>query len=144
MFPGIQTNELTKLIEDHPAFQQPDSAKTQNPVLAERHFGEGIHYYWAGNYPQAEIQFKQAVKYFERDARYQYYLGLAMLQQRSKLKRDAAFFAFEKGAQLEAEAIAGNPFVVRDINQSLERIQGELRQFLNGFRYKTQGESAVK
>ena len=144
VYPGIPTSELTKLIEDHPAFQQPDSAKTQNPVLAERHFGEGIHYYWAEKYPQAEIQFKQAVKYFERDARYQYYLGLAMLQQRTKLKRDAAFFAFDKGAQLEAEAIAGNPFVVSDINQSLERIQGELRQFLNGFRYKAQGDSAVK
>ena len=82
----------------------PDSAKIQNPVMAERHFGEGIHYYWAKNYVQAEVQFKQAVKYFDRDARYQYYLGLAMLQQPTKFKRDAAYFAFEKGAQLEAEA----------------------------------------
>ena len=28
-----------------------------------------------------------------------------------------------------------NPDAVREINASLERIQGELRQYLNGFRY---------
>ena len=136
LFPGIQTAEMAQLIEDHPAFQQPDST-VQRPLLAERHFGEGMHHYWLRQYTQAEAQFKQAVKWDDKDARYQYFLGLAQLHQQTKLKRDGAIFAFERGAQLEAAAIAADPYSARRINQSLERIQGELRQLLNRYRFKT-------
>jgi hypothetical protein len=136
IYPGIATKEMTELIQDHPAFQQPDASNTPNPLMAERHFGEGMHFYWSKQYPQAEAQFRQAVKYFAKDARFQYYLGLAQLQQKTKLKRDAAIYFFEQGARLEAKLGATNPDAVREINASLERIQGELRQHLNSYRYK--------
>jgi TolA-binding protein len=136
IYPGIATKEMTDLIQDHPAFQQPDVAGTPNPLMAERHFGEGIHFYWSKQYPQAEAQFRQAVKYYDKDARFQYYLGLSQLQQKTKLKRDAAIYSFEQGARLEAKLASTNPDAVREVNASLERIQGELRQYLNSYRYK--------
>ncbi len=136
IYPGIATKEMTDLIQDHPAFLQPDVAGTPNPLMAERHFGEGIHFYWSKQYPQAEAQFRQAVKYYDKDARFQYYLGLSQLQQKTKLKRDAAIYSFEQGARLEAKLASTNPDAVREVNASLERIQGELRQYLNSYRYK--------
>ena len=137
---GISTKELQELIDEHPAFQQPDISNIPNPVMSERHFGEGLHFYWSKQYAEAEQQFRQAVKYYDKDARYQYYLGLAQLGQ--KTKRDAALFSFEKGARLEANAASTNPLVVRDVNASLERVQGELRQVLNSYRYKVSGGPA--
>jgi TolA-binding protein len=128
---------LVVQIESHPAFQRPDAA-APNPLLAERHFGEGLHYYWAKKYPEAEAQFRQAIRYYQRDARFEYYLGLAQYHQSSKEKRDAAKYSFEQGAIKEAKAAQTNPDAVRDVNASLERIQGELRQYLNSFRYKAQ------
>ena len=127
---------MNVLIHDHPAFQQPDVAGTPNPLMAERHFGEGIHLYWSKQYPQAEEHFRQAVKYYDKDARFQYYLGLSQLQQKTRLKRDAAIYSFEQGARLEAKLASVNPDAVREVNASLERIQGELRQHLNSYRYK--------
>jgi tetratricopeptide (TPR) repeat protein len=130
LHPGLPARELDKLLAEHPAFQHPDVSKEPNPDIAEKFFGLGMHHYWERRYAEAEAQFKQAVGYFDQDARYQYFLGLAQLAQRSKLKRDQAYFSFEKGARMEA---AGRPGVV-EVNFSLERVQGELRQLLNEFR----------
>jgi hypothetical protein len=138
--PGTKTEDMSKLIEDHPAFQQPDASNTPNEIMAERHFGEGMHHYWSKQYPQAEAQFRQSVKYYNKDARYQYYLGLAQIHQKTRLKRDAAYYSFERGARLEAKMASTNPDAVREINASLERIQGEMRQLLNDFRYKAKAD----
>jgi tetratricopeptide (TPR) repeat protein len=144
-FPGIETSEMKQLIDDHPAFQQPDASGTPSPILAERHFGEGQHYYWSKQYEQAEAQFRQAVKYYDKDARYQYFLGLSLLHQKDKKKRQNADHYFSEGARLEATASSTNPDAVREINASLERIQGQLRQYLNEYRYKAaSGEPEAK
>ena len=135
-YPGLQTNELSKLLDEHPAFQHPDASGSPNPVMAERHFGEAMHHYWSQQFMQAEGHLLQAVKYFPTDARYHYYMGLAQIQQKSKVKRDAAYFSFEQGARLEAQ---GRPSL-EEINRGLERVQGELRQKLNRFRYKEPSE----
>jgi hypothetical protein len=132
LFPGKGTAELIKMIEEHPAFQQPDPFAIPQPEMASRHFGEGMYFYWAGQYPQAESQFKMAIRYNNQDARYQYYYGLALWAQKTKSKRDAAIFAFEQGARLEAK----NSPPPHAINLSLERVQGELRTTLNSYRYK--------
>ena len=130
--PGASSQELSKMVEEHPAFQQPDTLARPNPALAEHHFGRGMSAYWNKDYPSAEEQFKQAVSYYNQDARYQYFLGLSQIAQKTKLKRDAAYHAFEQGARLEAM----NRPPISDINASLERLQGDLRQFLNSFRSK--------
>lgn len=132
MFPGIPAQELNKLLSEHPAFQHPDVAKEPNPDVAEKFFGLALHHYWEGRFAEAEAQLKQAVGYFDQDARYQYFLGLAQLAQGTKLKRDQAYYSFEKGARLEA---AGRPGVA-EVNGSLERVQGNLRQLLNDFRIR--------
>ncbi len=130
--PNTSSKDLGKLLEEHPAFQQPDAAARANPALAEQFFGKGLHLFWSRHYPEAETQFKQAIQYYNQDARYQYFLGMSLLGQKGNLKRDAAYFAFEKGAQLEA---ANRPSM-SEVNLSLERIQGPLRTFLNAFRQK--------
>ncbi len=130
--PGLESREVTRMVEEHPAFQHPDAANKPNPLLAEKHFGHGLHLYWARQYPEAEVQFKQAIDYFNQDARYVYFLGLAQLAQKSLLKRDQAYYSFERGAQLEAQSRPG----IAEINMSLERVQGELRQLLNSYRFK--------
>ncbi len=139
LYPGMESKEIGKMVEEHPAFQHPDASNRPNPVLAEKHFGEGLHLYWSGRYPEAEVQFKQAIDYFSQDARYYYYLGLAQLAQRTTLKRDQAYYSFEKGAQLEAMGRPG----IAEINFSLERVQGNLRQLLNSFRNKATALTAT-
>jgi hypothetical protein len=37
-----------------------------------------------------------------------------------------------------------NPYATREVNQSLERIQGELRQLLNYYRYRPSTEPEAK
>ena len=37
--PDLSTKELKELIDQHPAFQQPDTAGVQNPLMSERYFG---------------------------------------------------------------------------------------------------------
>jgi hypothetical protein len=133
LHPGLESKEIVRMVEEHPAFQHPDSGNKPNPLLAEKHFGHGLHLYWAKKYSDAEVQFKLALDYYGQDARYLYYLGLAQFGQKTKLKRDQAFHSFDKGAQLEAQSRPS----VTEINISLERVQGELRQFLNTFRNKT-------
>jgi hypothetical protein len=130
LYPDRPARDLGKLLDEHPAFQHPDASKQPNPVVAERFFGLGLHHYWERRYPEAEVQFKQAVGHFDLDARYQYFLGLAQLAQK---KRDAAYYSFEKGARLEAQ---GNPRTTDEINFSLERVQGDLRRLLNEFRLR--------
>ena len=130
LHPDLATREIGRMVDEHPAFQHPDAANKPNPLLAERAFGNGLHLFWARNYPAAEAQFKQAMDYYGQDARYAYYLGLAQLGQNSKLKRDQAYYSFEQGARLEAQSRPS----IADINLSLERIQGHVRTLLNGFR----------
>jgi hypothetical protein len=127
--PGAPSKDLNKMIEEHPAFNQPDSLARPNPYLAEQHFGLGLHQYWARQYKAAEEQFKQAITYFDQDARYFYYRGLA---EHAQKKRDRAIYSFEQGARLEA---ANRP-TVSEINASLERVQGDLRVYLNTFRQR--------
>src|SRR5262249_8647975 len=141
IYPGIETKEMNELIADHPAFQRPDADDTPNPVMAERHFGEGLHLYWDQKYPEAEAQFTQAVKYYSKDPRFWYYRGLAQYPQK---KKRAAIDSFEEGARLESKAALNNPDAVREVNASLERIQGELRQYLNEFRYRAAAEPEEK
>src|SRR5206468_12367464 len=71
--PGAQ---FAKLLDEHPAFQIPDTMLRANPILAEKHFGLGLHLYRERKYVDAESQFRQAIVYFDKDARYFYYLGL--------------------------------------------------------------------
>ncbi|MCS7045629.1 MAG: hypothetical protein NZO58_04665 [Gemmataceae bacterium] len=130
--PGQAANDLERLLKEHPAFQQPDATKPPSAYLAEVHFGKGLHLYWAGRYPEAEDHFRQAIGFYSQDARYQYFLGLAQMAQKSKVKRDAANFAFEQGARLEA---ANRP-PTAEIDAALERVQGDLRRTINGYRLK--------
>ena len=72
------------------------------------------------------------MSYFDQDARYQYFLGLARYQQQTKAKREAARYDFTQGARLEA---ANRPHAYQ-VNASLERLQGQLRQVLDRYREK--------
>jgi hypothetical protein len=130
--PGIQNKDLDRMIQEHPAFQTPDTLTRPNAFLAERQFGQGLHYYWNKRYAKAEENFKAAVGFFKEDARYYYFLGLARYHQKGQLKRDAAVFALEQGARMEAD----NHPSASEVNLSLERVQGNLRRFVDQFREK--------
>jgi tetratricopeptide (TPR) repeat protein len=139
LYPGLQSKEIVRMVDEHPAFQLPDAAAAPNPLIAEKHFGKGLHLYWSRQYPAAEAEFKQAIDYYGQDARYLYFLGLAQLAQKTTLKRDQAYYSFEKGAQLEAQRRPS----ITEINTSIERIQGDLRQLLNSFRFKSVAAAGV-
>ena len=84
LHPGLESKEIVRMVDEHPAFQHPDTGNKPNPLLAEKHFGQGLHLYWAKKYPAAEVQFKMALDYYGQDARYLYYLGLAQYGQKTK------------------------------------------------------------
>jgi tetratricopeptide (TPR) repeat protein len=130
--PGMGIKDLAKIIESHPAFYQPDVVLQSNPVQAERNFGKGLEFFWAKKYEKAEDEFKNAVGMFDQDARYRYFLGMSRYLQNTKEKKMQAEVDFEQGARLEGNRKPG----AREINSSLERIQGELRRVLNSYREK--------
>ncbi len=132
LFPGREIDDLEAMIEMHPAFQQPDSQAEPNPFMANRHFGKGLYYYWNDKFDLAENEFKTAVGYNGQDARLHYFLGLARLEQGTRPKRESAIFSFEQGAALEAKQRS-----TEEVNASLERIQGPLRQKLDSYRLQT-------
>jgi tetratricopeptide (TPR) repeat protein len=134
--PGIASKDLDRMIQDHPAFQTPDTLTRPNAFFAERQFGQGLHEYWNKRYAKAEEHFNAAVGFYKQDARYFYYLGLARYEQE---KREAAVFALEQGARLEAD----NHPPAAEVNLSLERLQGNMRRFVDQFREKALLERAA-
>jgi tetratricopeptide (TPR) repeat protein len=130
-FPGAPSRDLARMLQEHPGFEQPDSTAV-NPVLADQAFSKGLDLYWSRRYPEAENQFKKAVQLHNQDARFHYYLGMSLLSQPGKSRRDVQF-AFEQAAKLEA---ANRPST-GEVNGSLERIQGPLRTYVDSFRKKS-------
>ncbi len=130
VYPGKDMADLLKMVEEHPIFQQPDVTTRPNQYLAEYHYAQGRQFYFDRDYDRAEAHLKQAVTYFDKDARYWYFLGLAQVAHCTRIKRDAADLSFIRAGKLEAQNMP-HPSVV-DI--SLERIQGPLRQALDRYR----------
>ena len=130
IYPGRETSELIKMMEEHPIFQLPDVTTRPNPFLADYHYSEGLRRYWERDFITAEKHLKMAATYNDRYAPYFYFLGLSQLAQKTRLKRDAADLAFTKAGKLEAKNLPN----YSEVNQNLERIQGELRVYLNRYR----------
>jgi TolA-binding protein len=99
-----------------------------NPTAAEKHFAAGLTLYNIADYENAETALIQAVKAYDDDARYFYFLGLAQLAQ--PRKQDEASASFRRAVQLERQDRPGR-FAV---NTSLERVQGPARRVLDSFR----------
>ena len=122
-----------KLLDEHPAFQTTDSDLRANPILAEKHFGMGLHLYREGRPIEAESQFKQAIDYFDKDARYWYWIGLCQLEQPSRAKRESVAFSWEQASRLESNSRPNTD----EVNRSLERIQGPRRVLLDSYRSRS-------
>jgi hypothetical protein len=133
LYPGFATKDLSRLIDAHPAFEQPDSQMRASVEAASQHFARGLQRFWERQYPKAEEELKQAVANFPEDARYRYFLGLSRYLQNSKAKREAASFDFEQAARLER---FNRPDTVV-VNSSFERLPYSLRQMLNRYRQKS-------
>jgi len=89
-------------------------------------FNRAIDLYFAGRYPEAEAALANATRQDGNDARYWYFLGLSRLAQ----GKAGAAEAFQKGAAQESRSLPP----AREINAALEKVQGEARRALNGFR----------
>jgi tetratricopeptide (TPR) repeat protein len=135
-YPGIEAKRLKELVDMHPAFAVPDVLLTPNPAQAEGHFGNGLHFYFDGKYQDAEAEFQKAILHHKNDARYHYYLGLSQHAQKSKKKESAAEHNIKQGAYLEVQDLP----TPREINLSLERVQGSLRHYLNDIKQKAKLE----
>jgi hypothetical protein len=113
-----------------PAVVAPQEAAQPNPAMAEKHFSRGLDFFWAKRYSDAEGELVKAVVSYDEDARYRYFLGMARYMQGTTDKRLLAGQDFEKGVQLER---ARHPSA-REVNASLERVQGSLRSLIEGYR----------
>jgi hypothetical protein len=108
----------------------PAVATEPNPLLAEKHFSKGLDYFWGRRYSEAELEFVKTVLYYDDDARYRYFLGLSRYLQGTSDKRALSGADFEKGAQLERMRHPS----AREVNASLERVQGQLRKVIDHYR----------
>jgi tetratricopeptide (TPR) repeat protein len=133
LYPGPATRDLTRLVDEHPAFQQPDSLARPNVAAASGHYGRGLELFWERQYGKAEDELKQAVANDGDDARYRYFLGLARYLQGTRAKREAAVFDFEQAARLERQ---NRPESVA-VNSSFERLPFALRQVLARYRQQS-------
>jgi hypothetical protein len=122
---------LGKMLDDGATLtvSEADIFQRANPLLAEKHYGMGLHLYHEKKLAEAEEHFQQAITHFDKDARYYYFLGLA---QYDLGRRANAAASWEQASRLEAN---GRPNT-REINTSLERVQGDLRNHLNASRDK--------
>lgn len=125
--PRDYADTLDLIVERHPAFQRPTAAETPEPQMADRHYANGLRYYFSQQYADAEKELVEAVKFNDQDARYLYFLGLSRL---ALGKTDLAYEDFRQGGQLE-ERNRPSRFAV---SVALERVQGRARQVLNSFR----------
>ena len=120
-------------LKQAPPVAQPEVAAEPNPLMGEKHFGKGLDFFWARRYTEAEMEFVKAVFYSDDDARYRYFLGLSRYVQGTSDKRNLAGADFEKGVQLERQRRPS----MREVNASLERVQGDLRRVVNAYRERT-------
>ncbi|MFN4259395.1 MAG: hypothetical protein ACK4RK_08845 [Gemmataceae bacterium] len=118
---------LQMIIDNHPAFKRPDGLRYPDTALAEKHFASGLRHYYSRRYEEAEKDFLEAIRYFDQDARYLYFLGLARLPQ-GKVQEAREDFRF--GGLLERQ----NRPTSAAVSVSLERVQGSVRQTLNNYR----------
>jgi tetratricopeptide (TPR) repeat protein len=119
---------LGKLIDNHPSFNLPDPLRIPDPTRADKHYSAGLRMYFAGRYAEAEKELKEAYRNQGDDARILYYLGLAEMAQPGKRKISGEHFLM--AYNLEQQSKPGP----QAVNASLERVQGEVRQYLNKFR----------
>ncbi len=89
-------------------------------------YTRAINSYFDGRVAEAEASLAKAVEQDPADARYWYFLGLARLAQ----DKPSAAAAFRRGAEFEARGLPR----VNEINAALEKVQGNARQALNGYR----------
>ncbi len=100
-----------------------DAVAQEKAVAA---YSAGVAHYFAGRYAAAEKELRAAAAGAD-DARYSYFLGLALLAQG---QTDAAAQSFASGSAFERR----NKPNVRDIGDALERIQGPARKELAKYR----------
>jgi hypothetical protein len=105
---------------------RPEAQTGSNPLEADRHYAAGLNLYFERRYDAAEREFQAALDNDNRDARYFYFLGLARLAQ----GKSDAYGDFDQGARLEKQGLPSRPAV----STSLERVQGPVRQTLDGAR----------
>jgi tetratricopeptide (TPR) repeat protein len=128
LLPAGESTHIRFLLENHPAFQRREGLKPPDPVLAEEYYAAGLREYFDGNYVAAERDFSDASTYYDQDARYLYFLGLARLPQSGK--RDQALEDFRQAGRLE-QLNKPSPAAV---SVALERVQGPARHLLNRIR----------
>ena len=114
---------LLSIMRHHPQIRRPESLNPPNFFEAENRYGQGLRFYFARDYDEAEKHFQAATELFNQDARYFYFLGLAQLMQ----GKEEAAENFEQGARLEKDNLPGS----REISIALERVQGRARKVLN-------------
>ncbi len=118
---------LDRILAQHPALQKPDPNVQPDPSRSLKHYAQGLEFYRAGQFGKAEEQFVAAIREWNKDARYMYYLGLSRLAQGQKKVADEDFKA---GALLE---MRGLPLPTA-ITQAFEPVQGNPRAALEVFR----------
>jgi hypothetical protein len=110
---------------ERPATGRVETAYAANPLAAEQHYTDGLAYYFARRYPEAERALAAAVADDDLDARFHYFLGLAQLLQ----GKDAAA-ELRRGAALEGQ---GRPPRAA-VDAALERVQGDARRTVDDAR----------
>jgi hypothetical protein len=96
-------------------------------AVLDQLYGNGVHYYFGGDYSRAYDSLSSAIRGGSKDPRAYYFRGLAEM----RLGREPDAVAdFSKGASLEATDTNGRYFV----GQALERIQGPTRASLEQYR----------
>jgi tetratricopeptide (TPR) repeat protein len=123
--PGY-ANTLLDLVRNHPALRRPETFMIPDPLEGERHFANGLNFFFARNYVNAEREFLAAIENDNADARYFYFLGMSRLM----LGKREGYEDLDQGARLER---LGRPDRGA-VSASLERVQGQLRQIVNAIR----------
>ena len=118
---------LDRILAQHPALQQPDPNLLLDPSRSLKHYAQGLESYRAGQFSRAAEQFSAAIRFWNQDARYMYYLGLSHLALGQTKVADADFKA---GALLEMKGLP----LPKVITEAFERVQGEPRAAVEAIR----------
>jgi hypothetical protein len=107
--------------------RRPGSQAVPDPAQAQQYFAHGWHAYRGRDYAAAEQSFTLAVQANDRDARYQYFLGLARLAQGRSAQ---AAEDFRRGAALERQNLPN----AGEVDRALESVPHEARRLVGMYR----------
>jgi hypothetical protein len=106
------------------------NSQVSERMQAQMYYGDGLHFFFAGQMERAREKFDQAIQTCPYDGRFFYFRAMASICSEPRGDLESAIQDIRTGSALERRLSPRTDMV----NRSLERVQGDLRAWLDWHR----------